>query len=105
VPFSVDSSRDQGNRLSRRCKLETQSIGQVLSMFGTPREIHQQSSNVPRSLTGFSSTAAALLVPRGNVQGAKWRSLGVLVNLPNIGQRFTFVICQRSALAACLIAE
>ena len=42
MPFSVDSLRDKRNRLARRCKLEAQSIGQFLAMFGTSYEIHQQ---------------------------------------------------------------
>ena len=37
VPFGFDSLRDQGNRLSRRCKLQTQPVGEFLATFGTPR--------------------------------------------------------------------
>jgi hypothetical protein len=42
MTFGLDNSRDQGDRVSGRRKLEMQSVGEILSAFGTPHEIRQQ---------------------------------------------------------------
>jgi hypothetical protein len=77
VTFGLDGSRDKSDRFLTRRKLDTQSVREILSAFGTPHEILQQAlatspaaprmSKCKRSVVRPFSCVPSLIPPRDSI--------------------------------------
>jgi hypothetical protein len=87
VTFGLDSSRDQGERFTRRRELKTQSVGESFTAYSKSDEIHQE--------------AFAMCPQRFRCQSASDRQFGHGCVLFSIPPHVPFIL-DSNAIALCV---